>query len=83
MKFILLALQFLPHVLAGVQAVEVALAGAAGASKKAVVLAVVGAAAKVGETVPEQHVQLIGSLIDAVVGALNTSGVFKTTKPQG
>ena len=73
---ILLALQYLPYVLAGVQGVEVALSGAPGTTKKAAVLAAVDAAAKVGEQVPESHVQLISGLIDTVVSALNASGIF-------
>lgn len=76
MKFLTLALGLLPSVLAGVQAVEVALAGQKGATKKAAVMAVVTAVAKAGSVVPEDHVKVISALIDSVVGTLNASGVF-------
>lgn len=70
MNALLLALKYLPYILAGVQAVEVSLAGAPGASKKAVVLSAISAAAAVGDKVPEDHVQVISALIDSTVGAL-------------
>ena len=77
MKYFLLALQYLPHVLAGVQAVEAALATSTGATKKEIVLAAMTAAAHVGEQVPEDHVKLVSSIIDSVVATLNASGLFK------
>ena len=83
MKYLLLALQYLPSVLAGVQAVESSLVGTKGANKKEVVLAAVTAAAAVGTKVPEDHVKVVSSLIDAVVTQLNESGVFQTSKPTG
>ena len=76
MKYLLLALQYLPSVLAGVKAVEASLAGLKGADKKQVVLSAVTAAAGVGETVPEDHVKLVSGLIDSVVATLNQSGAF-------
>lgn len=78
MKYLLLALQYLPSVLAGVQAVESSLSKTAGQDKKAVVLSAVTAAATVGETVPEDHVKVVSGLIDSVVAALNASGIFKS-----
>ena len=81
MKFLTLALQYLPFVLNGVKSVETAMSGASGASKRAVILAAVSAAAQAGEQVPESHVQVISALIDSTVGALNASGVFGTSKP--
>ena len=77
MKYVLLALQYLPHVLAGVQAVEGANGGAKGQDKKAIVMAAVQAGAKVAEGIPEDHVRLISGLVDSVVGTLNDSGVFQ------
>lgn len=77
MKYLLLALQYLPSVLNGVQAVETAMAGAKGQDKKTVVLSAIEAAAGVGETVPEDHVKLVSGLIDSVVSTLNASGVFQ------
>jgi hypothetical protein len=76
MKYLLLALQYLPYVLQGVTAVELAVGAGKGQSKKQLVLNAVIAGAKVGETVPEDHVKLIGGLIDSVVSDLNTAGVF-------
>jgi hypothetical protein len=76
MKYVLLALKYLPSVLAGVQAVEGSIQ-APGQTKKALVLGAIQAAASVGESVPEDHVQLISGLIDTTVGGLNAAGVFK------
>ena len=78
MKYLALALQYLPHVLAGVQAVETAVK-APGMTKKAIVMSAVTAAAQVGENVPEDHVKLISGLIDSTVSALNSQGVFKSS----
>lgn len=72
-----IALQYLPHVLVGVQAVEQAVS-APGQTKKQLVLGAITAAASVGEQVPEQHVQVISALIDTTVATLNQAGVFKT-----
>ncbi len=79
MKYFLLALQYLPHVLQGVQAVETAVHGVPGATKKQLVLAGIAAAAQVGEAVPEDHVKLVSALIDSTVATLNNTGVFKKT----
>jgi hypothetical protein len=81
MNYFLLALQYLPYVLNGVVAVEGALHGQPGATKKQAVLTAVTAATAVGEKVPEAHVALVSHLIDQTVTMLNTSGVFtKGTK---
>lgn len=77
MKFLLLALQYLPHVLAGVLAVENSLASTKGQNKKAVVLSAITAAEQVGASVPELHVQVVSKLIDGVVSTLNATGVFQ------
>lgn len=74
---LLTALQYFPAVVQGVSAVESVMPTAPGADKKAVVLSAITAATKVGETVPEEHVQTISTLIDTVVAALNATGWFK------
>ena len=76
MKYLMLALSYLPSVLQGVTAVEATLQGASGATKKEAVLAAVQTASKVGENVDENHVKVISQLIDDVVGALNKTGFF-------
>jgi hypothetical protein len=80
LKFLGLALGYLPSVLQAVIAVENTLKGLApGTAKKSVVLAAVSAASQVGETLPEAHVNLISALVDHTVGALNAAGVFGHT----
>ena len=81
MKYLSLALSLLPGILQGVLAVETALAGAKGETKKQAILTAVDAAAKAGEAIPEQHVQVISGLIDGVVGVFNQSGVFTHATP--
>jgi hypothetical protein len=81
MKFLTIALGYFPYVLAGIQAVESTLSGQSGATKKTLVLSAVTAATKVGEQVPETHVQTISSLIDAIVSELNASGIFAHKTP--
>lgn len=81
MKWLSLAFSLLPGILQGVLAVETAMAGAKGADKKQVIMAAVGAAAAAGEKIPEQHVQVVSSLIDNVVGIFNASGVFGHSAP--
>ena len=76
MKWLSLALSLLPGILQAVVAVEAVMAGANGQTKKQTVMAAIGAAAQAGETIPEDHVKLVSSLIDSVVGQLNASGVF-------
>lgn len=80
MKAILIALRYLPYVLAGVQAVQSSLADHPGSTKKAAVLSAISAAAAVGDAVPEDHVNIISALIDSTVGTLNATGVFKSSK---
>jgi hypothetical protein len=76
LKYLMLALQYLPFVLGGVQAVEGSIGQTDGKTKKQIVLSAVSAAAQVAGQVPEDHVKLVSGLIDAVVGQLNASGVF-------
>lgn len=77
MKTIALMLQYLPLVLRGVTAVEETMKGAPGESKKQVILDAVAAGAQTAEVAPDQHVKVVSTLIDVVVGALNTSGIFQ------
>jgi hypothetical protein len=76
MKYLVPALQYLPHVLTVVRGVEDALHGAPGQTKKAAVLTAIGAAASVGEAIPEDHIKLISALIDNTVSNLNAAGIF-------
>jgi len=80
-KWLSLALSLLPGILQGVTAVEAALKGAPGQTKKQTVMAAIGAAAAVGETLPEDHVKLVSALVDQVVGVFNASGVFSHGTP--
>jgi hypothetical protein len=73
--------KFFPTVIAGVIAVEQGVASASGESKKQILITAIDTAAKFGETVGNTQVQLVSTLIDATVGALNTAGIFKTSTP--
>ncbi len=66
-------IKYLPFVIQGVMAVESALAGAPGATKKAVVLAAVQAGAAAGESIPEAHVAGISTMIDSIISAFNAT----------
>ena len=59
------------------QQVEAVSASLPGATKKEIVMASVQAAAKVGESIPQPHIQLVSSLIDVLVGVFNASGLFQ------
>lgn len=82
MNLVALALQYLPYVIAGVQAVETAIGKGKGSTKKALVIGAVQAAAQVGESVQgvdkAQTIAVISSLTDTVVSAFNATGVFQT-----
>lgn len=79
MKVFLQILSFFPYVLEGIMAVEKALAGSPGATKKAVVMAAISAGAQVGETVPQPVIEGVSKLVDGTVAALNASGLLGTT----
>ena len=81
MNFLTLFLKYFPYVLQGVVAVEQAIGSQPGATKKQVVMSAVTAAASVGQTVDEQHVQVVSKLIDSTVTALNQAGVFGKPTP--
>lgn len=76
MNKFLQALTYFPYVLASVKAVEDAAGALPGATKKQIVLTSVVNVAKLGEQIPEPHVQLVSALIDSVVSVLNATGVF-------
>jgi hypothetical protein len=76
MSWLKLLLQYLPIVLNGVVAVEAAIPTAPGTAKKQVILDAIQAGAGVAATAPTPVVAEVGTLIDTVVGSLNTSGVF-------
>ncbi len=68
--------KFAPYVLTAVVAVENTAKSLAGATKKELVVNLVGTAAKVAEQVPNTNVQRIGALVDIIVSILNTTGLF-------
>lgn len=82
MNFLLLALKYLPHVLAAVTTVEQIAAGSPGVSKKQIVLNSITAVAQIAGQVDEKHVQVISQLIDSTVSQLNATGVFGQPKPK-
>lgn len=74
--------KYFPTVIAGVIAVEQGVAtSASGQSKKQILITAIDTAAKFGETVGNTEVQLVSTLIDTTVSALNATGVFKTSPP--
>jgi hypothetical protein len=78
---VLTALNYVPYISAAVQQVEAANGSLPGATKKQIVLSSVQAAAKVGEALPEIHVQLISTLIDILCNVFNSTGVFSPKPP--
>jgi hypothetical protein len=78
---ILAALSYAPFVSAAVQQIEQTQAALPGASKKQIVMASIGAAAHVGQGVPEAHVQVISALVDILVSSFNAAGLFKSATP--
>lgn len=80
MKVFAQILQYLPYVLAGVQAAEAAVGPGNGGVKRQLVLNAIDAAAKVGEQVPEVHTAAIGALIDSTVATLNQSNLLGFVK---
>jgi hypothetical protein len=77
----IVAFQYFPFIVAGVNAIEQVMPTAPSETKKAAILSAVGALAKVGEAVPEAHVQVISVLIDTLVAAFNATGWFTHTTP--
>ena len=81
MRWLLLILSYLPSILKTVVAVEEVAKGLPGQSRKQIVLDIISTGAKGAEEIPEEHVKVIGTLIDTVVSALNKSGLFSKSKP--
>jgi len=81
MNWLKLLFQYFPLVLSGVVAIEGALKGTPGATKKQILLNVLTAGAGVAQQIPQGDVQQVGKVIDIVVGALNKSGVFVKDTP--
>ncbi len=77
MKLLLFALKILPGVLAAVKGVEEAIGAGNGKTKRDMVIDVIKAAGTGAAGIEEEHVQVVGQVIDAVVGTLNASGIFK------
>jgi len=74
-------MSWLPGIIMGVIGIENAIGNRApGTTKKALFMSVVTAATQAGEMIPDDHVKGISTTVDAVVSALNASGVFTTTK---
>lgn len=82
LQMLVLALQYIPHVLNAVKSVEQVIGSGQGKTKKELIMTAVQAVAQVGAEVPESHVQVISSTIDQVVGVLNKNGVFSTNSTQ-
>ena len=73
--------KYLPVVMGTVVAVEQSV-HAPGETKATVALNTIQAVSTIaGQTIPEQHVQLISGLINSVVDAFNKSGVFAKGNP--
>jgi hypothetical protein len=81
MNALLNILKLFPYVLAGVSAVEQVAGAMPGAAKKQIILDSILTGAKVGEQVPVPQVAAVSTLVDAVVSALNASGVFTHRAP--
>lgn len=80
MKIFAFLLQSLPSILSAIMGVEAAVK-APGATKKAIVLGAIQAAAQAGEGIPNGATQAISSVIDHAVTELNNSGVFTKSVP--
>ncbi len=76
MSWLIIVWKYLPIVIQAVSAIETALKGAPGETKRQVILDAITAGAKQGETVPESHIAGISLLIDQVVGTLNATNFF-------
>ncbi len=77
MKWFQLIMMYLPVVLTTVKTVEGITAK--GGDKKQMVLDIITAGAQTAESIPNEHVAGIGTMIDVVVTSLNNRGVFTKT----
>ncbi len=73
MSWLLLVVKYFPLVIQSVVAIQSAMAGASGQSKKAVFMAAVQAGATVGETIPDAHIAGISKMVDTTVAALHAT----------
>lgn len=81
MKALLLIAKYLPVVMGTVAAVEQTVQ-APGQTKAQVALNTIQTVSTVaGQAVPEQHVQLIASLINSIVDVFNKTGIFQKATP--
>ncbi len=69
--------KYFPLALRGAVAVEQAIAGSPGATKKEVAVKAILAGAGIAATADESHVAAIGTAVDQAVAILNAVGVFK------
>jgi hypothetical protein len=77
MKALLLIAKYLPVVMGTVAAVEQTVQ-APGQTKAQVALNTIQTVSAIaGQTVPEEHVKLIASLINSVVDVFNKTGIFQ------
>ena len=82
MKTFLLIAKYLPVVMGTVAAVEQTV-HAPGSTKAQVALDTIQTVSQIaGQTVPEEHVQLITGLISGVVDTFNKTGVFTKGSPK-
>jgi hypothetical protein len=85
MKNFLQILQFLPYILQGIITVEsIAGAAAPGTTKKKILLdSIAGVSVAAGGAIPVPQIQLVATLIDSSVAALNAAGVFNHAAAPG
>ena len=82
MNIFLLISKYLPVVMGTVAAVEQTV-HAPGTTKAQVALNTIQTVSTIaGETVPEEHVQVISNLINGVVDVFNKTGVFAKLAPE-
>lgn len=76
MKALFFAMQMLPAIVCAVKGVESAIGSGNGQTKKDLIMSALHTAADTAEKVPEEHVQLVGKVIDSVVATLNGAGIL-------
>jgi len=82
MTYLLLVLQLLPVVIHAVMAIQAALpATGQGATRKALVMSSIQAAASAGGKTDDEMTAALSALVDQVVGVLHATGVFTKSTP--
>jgi hypothetical protein len=81
MKYLLLALKYLPVILNAVTTVEAIIGSGNGKTKMGLVLSCVDAVSHIGEKVDVAEVQMVSGLAESVVGVLNGTGYFSHGEP--